>query len=169
VVVGVTNEPESLVEKAIKKKHMKFPVAIVKTTEEQPFGVKGFPTSFLVDVDGTILWKGHPGAFGREFGKKQLETLLEKTSALPALPDKYVKSVKKHLEKRAYGKAHGAILKTMKRDPGNAALKSFVDKIESIVSVKVETAQGFEEEGEYGQAMVVYEQLLNESSKRWPD
>ena len=164
VVVGVTNEPKSLVEKAIKKKHMKFPVAMVKTNEEQPFAVRGFPTSFLVDVDGTILWKGHPAAFDSQFGTKRLETYLAKTVSLPSLPDDYVKSVAKHIEKRAYGKAHGAILKAMVRDADNESLKTYVEKIESIVEFKIANAEELLDEGEYGRAMAVYEQLLGQFS-----
>ncbi|MFT7462102.1 MAG: hypothetical protein ACI9EF_000439, partial [Pseudohongiellaceae bacterium] len=152
VVVGVTNEPKSLVAKAIEKKHMTFPVAMVATTEEQPFAVKGFPTSMLVDVDGTILWRGHPGRFEGEFGKKRLEEYLDKTTSLPKLPDSYAKSVGKLLDKRDYGKAHGTVLKAIDRDPDNESLLTFVEKLESIVSGKVTSAEGFEEAGEYGRA-----------------
>lgn len=160
----MTNEPKSLVEKAIEKKHMKFPVAMVKTTEEQPFAVRGFPTSFLVDVDGTILWKGHPGAFDSQFGTKRLESYLEKTVSLPSLPDSHVKSVAKHVEKRAYGKAHGAILKALEREPENEALKTYVEKIESIVELKIANAGELLDDGEYGRALAVYDQLLTEFS-----
>ncbi|GEM_PF-2663419 len=158
----MTNEPKSLVEKAIQKKHMKFPVAMVKTNEEQPFAIRGFPTSFLVDVDGTILWKGHPGTFDSQFGTKRLETYLAKTVSLPSLPDDYIKSVAKHVEKRAYGKAHSTILKAMERDPENESLKTYVEKIESIVEFKIAVADEFLDDGEYGRAMAVYEQLLSQ-------
>lgn len=160
MVVGVTNEPKALVEKAIEKKRMKFPVAMVKTAEEQPFAIEGFPTSFLIDVDGTILWKGHPGGFEREFGIKRLDKVLAGAHTLPDVPHNYVQSVARHVERRAFGKAHGAILKALGRYPEDPSLKAFVEKIESIVSVKVAHAEELLDAGEYGLAMVEYEQLL---------
>jgi hypothetical protein len=46
VVVGVTNEPESLVTKHIDKKKMNFPVAIVGGDDfDRAYGVRAFPSS----------------------------------------------------------------------------------------------------------------------------
>jgi hypothetical protein len=76
VVVGVTNEDEDKVLAHVEKVGMEFPVAIVAPDEE--YAVEGFPTAFLIDAGGRIVWSGHPALFEREVGDR-LEALLAAT------------------------------------------------------------------------------------------
>jgi hypothetical protein len=164
VVVGVTNEPKSLVEKAVKKKRMKFPVAMVKTQEESAFGIRGFPSSYLLDVDGTILWKGHPAGFDREFTIKRLEKALERASAVPPVPEAHARSIDKHLAKGDFAKAHAAAAKSLQKEPENADLLAFVESIEGMVASRIESAEKAEENGEFGRAMDLYASVLTSFS-----
>lgn len=62
VVVGVTNESRSLVESAVYDHGMEYPVVRVDGNEvDRAWGVRSFPSAFLVGRDGNILWSGHPG------------------------------------------------------------------------------------------------------------
>jgi hypothetical protein len=159
VVVGVTNEPESLVKKSVEKARMKFPIARVKTPEEQAYGIRGFPSSFLIDVDGTILWKGHPGNFERQFTTKRLEQALARTSVMPSPPEKYARALDKHVAKSDFAKAYGAAAKSLSTDPENEQLKMFTESIEGMVASRVAAAEKAEEEGAYGRAFNLYSEV----------
>jgi hypothetical protein len=57
----VTNEDEALVRKKIEQAGMKFPVARTSgDSAERAYGVKGFPSTFLIDAGGRLVWSGHP-------------------------------------------------------------------------------------------------------------
>jgi len=161
VVVGVTNEPKSLVEEAIKKKRMKFPVAMVETPEEDAFGIKGFPTSFLLDVDGTILWTGHPGAFDDQFGRKALEEALGRANVPPVVPEEHERTLGKLVAKGDYGKAWSAASKTLAKAESEP-LKAFVAALESMVSQRLGAARAAESAGEYGRAAALYEEVTEQ-------
>lgn len=62
----MTNESQDLVRQHVQKTDMRFPVAIVPA--EQEYSVKGYPTAFLVDREGRIVWSGHPAALETEAG-----------------------------------------------------------------------------------------------------
>ncbi len=110
VVVGVTNEPESLVTKAVDGNRMKFPVAMTKGEDfERAYGVKGFPSSYLVDADGFVAWQGHPGNFDDD----QLKELLEVVWVPPALPEKHAAL----LAKDAVVKIENAYVKAFRGTP----------------------------------------------------
>lgn len=69
----MTNENESLVRKSIGKNKMEFPIVLTRgKTADSAYGVRGFPTSVLVDATGAIAWKGHPA----ELSEATIEGLL---------------------------------------------------------------------------------------------
>lgn len=73
LIVGVTDEDEQLVRKSMDSHGMKFPVALVAKGLNEAYPIPGFPTTYLVDRDGTVLWKGHPGQLTEE----HIDALLE--------------------------------------------------------------------------------------------
>jgi peroxiredoxin len=75
LVVGVTDEDEQLVRKTMDSQGMKFPVALVAKGLGEVYPIPGFPTSYVIDRDGTVLWKGHPG----QLSEQHIEALLEET------------------------------------------------------------------------------------------
>jgi thiol-disulfide isomerase/thioredoxin len=61
VIIGVTNEKRSVVEKFLKDTKMEyFPAIDAKLGST--FGVSGIPHAVLVDKTGKIIWEGHPGS-----------------------------------------------------------------------------------------------------------
>lgn len=145
VVVGITTESKSLVTKHIDKMRMKFPIAIIEAEEERNYGITGFPTSFLIDTDGTILWRGHPAAFEREFSHNDLEQILGRTRVFPEVPSRYG-SVQKQLDKGALGKAWVEAEKQLAKDASIAELVAVQDRIVGMVNGQLEQAAGAMEE-----------------------
>jgi len=63
VVVGVTNEDPELVESVVHRQGMEYPVVRVQGgSVDSAYGVRSFPSAFLVGRDGSVVWSGHPGA-----------------------------------------------------------------------------------------------------------
>ncbi len=162
MVVGVTNESKSLVEKAVSKNRMKFPVAMVKTPEESAYGIRGFPSSYLLDVDGTILWKGHPGAFESSYGRAQLEQDLKRTSVVPPAPEGREKALSKYVDKGDFGRAYQAATGVLSKEPEDEPLKMFVKSIEDIVEARNREAKLAEDDGAYAKALALYTGLSNQ-------
>ncbi|MED5329802.1 MAG: hypothetical protein VX916_00750 [Planctomycetota bacterium] len=154
----MTNESKSLVSDSIEKKRMEFPIAIVETSEEAPWGIRGFPTSYLIGPDGIILWKGHPGAFEREFGEKRLLAVLENTSVLPSLPKAH-KSIASLLEKEKYGEAWKKMTRALEHHPDDVDLKGLKDAMEAMTQRMQDEAAGRVEEGAFGCAAEIYDKL----------
>lgn len=62
VVVGVTDEPNSVIRKFQKEVPMDYPTATDTGGRlSEKMGVTGIPAAFLADKTGTIVWQGHPG------------------------------------------------------------------------------------------------------------
>jgi predicted metal-binding protein len=62
----VTDEDESLVRSKMKSSKMEFPVALAATDVNEKFPIKGFPTTYIVNRDGDVAWKGHPAQLTTE-------------------------------------------------------------------------------------------------------
>ena len=110
MVVGVTNEPESLVTRTMEEVGMEFPVARVKGESiDDAYGIKGFPSAFLIDPRGRIAWAGHPGNLDESLIERQFGSVVY---AAPLADKRYAK-INAALAKRELGKAHAAIEKAL--------------------------------------------------------
>lgn len=85
VIVGINQEPESpdRVRGFVRAKGLSFPVVIDPGAIRRDFGVHSFPTSFLVDREGTIC-EVYRGPVSGEKLTKAVEALLEKPPGQPA-------------------------------------------------------------------------------------
>ncbi|MBX7158217.1 MAG: TlpA family protein disulfide reductase [Verrucomicrobiae bacterium] len=60
-IVGISNEPKSVIKKFMETTPMKYHVASdEKGDYSKPFDVEGIPHAFLIDKTGKIVWEGHP-------------------------------------------------------------------------------------------------------------
>lgn len=100
VILAVTDEGKSLVDKFIKDTGSKHPIVIEESDSATAFGISGFPSSFLIDADGKIAWAGHPGSLQ----DSEIDKLLENAHPIPVLPKKLA-GVQKGLEKGDYAGA----------------------------------------------------------------
>jgi hypothetical protein len=154
----VTNEPESLVTKHIDKKKMKFPVAIVGGSEfDRAYGVKGFPSSFLIGPDGTVEWAGHPG----NFPDSELERLLEHVRLPPALGDEH-EDLRELLAGRSFDKAWKQVERDLARNAEDEQLKTVSEYLASSVTDMLASAEAAVGEGQFGKARRIYEELQDD-------
>ncbi len=108
VVLGVSNEDASKVESWVTEHGAEFPVVIEETDSAKDYGIKGFPSSFVVGADGNIAWSGSPSAINGGV----LDDLLKKVVYFPDLP-KALNPVRKALKKSKYASAHALLTKTI--------------------------------------------------------
>lgn len=59
VLVALSDEPTDTVKPFLKKNKMNYIVGADAKSTFKEFGIKGYPTVFVVDPDGTIRYKGH--------------------------------------------------------------------------------------------------------------
>jgi hypothetical protein len=100
VLVALTDEARGLVDKFIATTNATHPIVIEGSDTTDAWGVKGFPSSFLVDPDGKIAWAGNPGGLK----DSQIEELLTRVRLAPKLP-KSLEGVGKEIEKSKYSDA----------------------------------------------------------------
>jgi hypothetical protein len=104
VVVAVTDEGRSLVDKFVAETGAKHPILIEKSDSASAYRINGFPSTFLIDADGKIAWAGN----GAGFPESLLTKLLGEVRLLPDLP-KSLDGVRKSLEKKEFGVARKAL------------------------------------------------------------
>jgi hypothetical protein len=152
VVVGVTNEPDSLVVKDFEKSKMKHPIVMVKGEDvDNWYGIEGYPSGYLVDPAGFIIWEGHPGNLDDEY----LAGLLKDLKLAPAVPAEF-KEVNAALGTRKYGKAHAAIAKALVKAPESAELKAAQGFLTTSLAEKLEAAKAALDAQDYGKAGTLY-------------
>jgi hypothetical protein len=152
VVVGVSNEGMGLIDGHLEKAGMRYPVANVESAIGRMYGAKSFPSAWLVDATGRVVWKGNP----YELYQEQVEELLVHAAFVPVLEGKEYKSLNKLVANRDFGKAHAMAVKAIargKEEPGYARLR---DSIEELVRREMEKASGAIENQDHGQAWSIY-------------
>jgi len=60
VLVALSYEPKDKVSSYVKKNKVPYIVGSDAGTARDAYGIRGFPTMFLIDPEGKIAWKGHP-------------------------------------------------------------------------------------------------------------
>lgn len=104
VVISLTNEAQSAVEKFVEETGAKHAFVSERTDSSESYGVGNFPIAFLVDVDGVIAWWGRP----ENLMPDVLEREIRKVRLPPPLPDSLA-PVRKLLDARRYGEARKAL------------------------------------------------------------
>ncbi len=133
VLVALSRESDSKVKPAIKKYKMGYVVGSGAAATQRAYGVSKFPTTFLIDPDGNVAWKGNPAVVEKEL-KKLLKDkpvrgkgFLAEKSAKSA----YKKAVK-HYDKSDYPKAMAAFEKVVREFNGTEAAKKARSKIKKM-------------------------------------
>jgi hypothetical protein len=155
VVVGVTNEPESLVERHAEKVGMKFPIALISGSDvDRAYRLRGFPTSYLVDARGRIAWSGHPGMLQ----ETTIERLLARSTHVAPLREKDYSRIDKLLAEGELGKADRELAKELEDAPQDERLLAARARIAAVATALLEDAAAAAGEGEYGFAVELYTQ-----------
>ena len=56
----MSDEDEQKVRDKMEQASMEYPVALHPPEANAAYEVRAVPSTFLIDRDGTIVWKGHP-------------------------------------------------------------------------------------------------------------
>ena len=139
MVVGVTNESESLVKKYIEQNKVAYTIAIEKSFKSsQAFGIDGYPSAFLIDPKGKVAWAGHPASMQPSDIEKVLAGARPPSFELPGP----LKPVQPLIDKEDFGKA----FETLKGLLGGPSLNEEQKKVaESMVStIEKEATELFE-------------------------
>jgi hypothetical protein len=104
VVLAVTDEGRSLVDKFVETTSSSHPIIIEDGDSAGDYGISGFPSSFLIDAAGRIAWAGHPG----NLQEADIEKLLADVVAPPVLPRK-LDSARKAIDKGDFAGARKAL------------------------------------------------------------
>jgi len=156
VVVGVTNEtPRKMVVETVEKTKREIIIAIVKGDKtDQAYGVRGFPSSYLIDAGGHVVWSGHPASFE----ESMLKPLLAQTISITPLPEAF-KDINAWLTKRSYAKAYEAIGKALVKDPAQADLLKTKGELEGLVKRRMDDAKKAADDGDFGTAVDLYNEV----------
>jgi hypothetical protein len=153
----VTNESESEVKRHAQKYGMEFPIAMTKGEAlERAFGIRGFPSAYLIDARGRVAWADHPASLE----DADIEKLLAGQTFVAPLADERHAKINAALEKRAFGQAHGLIEKALAQNPGDAALQRALDSIEASAKALEEDARKASDAGHFGYADALYAEVV---------
>ena len=117
IIMLIAYEDKAKMKAYAKEQNIKFPIAIEPTKKAmKAYGVRGFPSAFVIAPNGTIVWEGHPARI------EQVEAAIQKElpnvkkggggSGNPAslsLKDDLHKSLKSAAKKAQKGDLAGAL------------------------------------------------------------
>ena len=152
-IVGVTNEPKKLVSETVEKTKREVVIAMVSGDKvDSAYGVNGYPTAFLVDATGHILWTGH----GTPDEKMIVEALKD---VVPPMPESN-KDLNKLLQKRQFGKAYEAIDKVLAKSPDDKEFSKAKSDIDKVLKRHLDQAKAAAEALDFAQAAAIYDEVI---------
>ncbi len=138
VILAITSNPKSEIEKFAQEKGIKYRVGFDEKGEaSQTYGVTGIPASWLLDAEGNVIYKGHPASLATsmiedELKKIEVVKLRDVVAALaPAKAD---------FEKKKYGDAWAKADKVLKNAKAPEADKTDAQYIQDEVKKHAEEA-----------------------------
>src|SRR5262249_13686912 len=146
------NEPEKLVEKYIGANKVEYPIFIEKSFKSSnALGVKGYPSAYLIDPKGNVVWAGHPA--------KLTDAEIEKALAGARVPGIKLpgplKPLEPLLQKKDFGKAYEAVKAMLAGNLDEAsktAAQELVAQLENDAKALAESAQKHVEAKAYFEA-----------------
>lgn len=158
-VLAITNEGRSLVDKFVDETGAKSHGIVIEAGDSaQAFGIKGYPTSYLIAADGTIAAAGHPG-------EAQIEAALERVRLPPALP-KALQSFEPALKKEKFAEVRGKVAKLVEAgaltaDEDKTAAEELLKWIDWLAQSGLDGAKSAGEKGNWHEAA----KLLEDTAK----
>lgn len=159
-VLAISKQDRSAVEKFIEEFKPTYPTVSEKSDSMRAYARSSYPSSFLINSDGRILWLGHPG----ELGDGTIDQALENTKILPAWPDA-LDPVKKAFLKDKYTEALEKAQKDIERgelaEEDAAAAKGIVEWIEWYGNSTLEGAAADATGGKVYEAGLAYQHVAD--------
>jgi hypothetical protein len=145
-----------MIERHMSKTGMEYPIASVSGSDlDKMYGVKGFPSAYLVDTNGYVIWTGHPG----NINPSVIKDALEGASYVHPLDGSQFKSINKQLTKKNFGAALKVIEKELLKTPDDAELMLAKESLDSMIESANSKAAAYSEEGDFGLALDLYTEL----------
>lgn len=104
-VAALSDEGASVVQKFVKDQKLTYPIGIDSGGKtKRGFGVRGIPQAYLINVDGRVIWEGHPGA--KELAQQLEDELIQTNTYVPKKPlPKSLEKVADQLKSGAFAEA----------------------------------------------------------------
>jgi hypothetical protein len=105
------------------------------------YGVKGVPHAFLIDVEGKIVWEGHPGSLPKEELAKALKAVQPSKDAVEARAKKRLAKAEKNASEKLFTIAESDLLAVKKDFPGTEAASKADEKLKEVTAGEEYAAQ----------------------------
>jgi hypothetical protein len=160
-VVAISDEGPAVVQKFVKDGKLGYPIGVDPGGKtKRAFGVGGIPQAFLVNVDGRVIWEGHPG--GGEYENLLKQELVQTNTYVP--PKELHASLKQAVAKAKDGQFAEAIKLARGAEAAGDDAKVLIDGITAKAKARLARAQKLNEaEGRTYEAL----QMLQDLAKRY--
>jgi peroxiredoxin len=129
-VVAVTNEDPATARAFVERTSATHPVVAEKGDSSQRFGLlTGFPTAYLIDVEGVVRWRGN---WAQE-GEKTIVELLRSVVLRPKLPARFT-DISAAVRVEDFARAATAIASAKKRDSTTQSDRAALDRMVAWVN-----------------------------------
>jgi len=158
VILAVSRESRASVSKFVEEFEVKYPTICETTDSMSAYECSGFPSSFLIDTGGRILWADHPGHLQASY----LEEQIKEAHVLPAWPDA-LKDVHKAFRKDKFAEALAKAEKHVSSGKLEEEIQQSAEQIRDWFlwygPARLEAAAADEGAGRYFQAFQAYEEV----------
>ncbi len=132
----MSNEDKGKLEGYVEKLEVRYPIVSAPAAGEQ-YGVKGYPTYYLVSAKGQVLAGPQHGKFSDD----QIEKALKDVMLFPDVPDKGAfKAIKKSWKKRNFLEVSRNLTKVLQDETAAAEDKAAAESIKKALDGRIEDA-----------------------------
>lgn len=158
-VLAITDEARGVVDAFVEKTTAKHGIVIEESNSADAFGIRGFPSSFLIGPDGKILTAGHPS-------EADIEKALELVRLPPELPPA-LSSIAPSVKKEKWCEARAKTAKllegaTLASDDDKKAANDLIAWIDWLAQSAVDSAKAEGERGNWYEASLALEQAAED-------
>jgi len=160
-IVGVSNEGKGKLEGFLEKQEVAFPIVSAPDAGSK-YGVKGYPTYYLVSAKGEVLAGPQHG----KFNDGQIEKALKDVMLFPDVPNKGpFKAIKKQWKKRKFVEVSRALTKVLQDETASDEDRTAAESIKKILDAKIEDALTTVKKAKDGPDYYATEKRLKQISK----
>lgn len=138
VILAISNEPKSTMEKFVKDRGVTYRVGVDEGGDVwSAYTGSGVPRSWLVGPDGIIVWKGHPASLQEPMLEEQLKKV-EDTKLRDVVPA--LAPAKADYEKKNYGDAWVKVQKVLSNEKAPEAEQRDAQYLSDEIAKRAESA-----------------------------
>lgn len=157
-VLALSDEGPAVVERFVKDQKLTYPIGVDPGGKtKRSYGVRGIPQAFLINVDGRVIWEGHPG--DPSAYQKQLEAeLIHASTYVPPKP--LHAGLQKALDKAKTGEFAEAIKLARAAEAAGDDRNVLLEGLGAKAKARLARAKGLhEDEGRTYEAQLIFQDL----------